>query len=78
MDSLEDLLHKYSPKEPNEVLAIKRYIDETFHAPSSIGLKGESIVITVQSAALANTLRFHTAQLQAAAKTEKRIIFRIG
>lgn len=78
MDSLEDLLSKYSPKEPAEVVALKRYIDETFHAASSIGMRGEAIVITVASAALANTLRFHTTQLQAAAQTDKRIIFRIG
>ncbi|HEY5667610.1 MAG TPA: hypothetical protein VIR03_00430 [Candidatus Saccharimonadales bacterium] len=78
MDSLEDLLGKYSPKEPAEVVALKQYIDETFHAASSIGLRGESIVITVASAALANTLRFHTTKLQAAAQTDKRIVFRIG
>jgi hypothetical protein len=78
MDSLQDLLGKYSPEEPAEVVALKRYIQETFNAPSSIGMQGESIVITVASASLANTLRFHTAKLQAAAQTEKRIIFRIG
>jgi hypothetical protein len=78
MDSLGDLLHQYSAKEPAEILALKRYIKETFNAPSSIGLQGESIVITVASASLANTLRFHTLKLQAAAQTDKRIIFRIG
>lgn len=78
MDSLHNLLSQYSPKEPAEVLALKQYIQETFNAPSSIGLQGEAIVITVASAALANTLRFHTTKLQAAAQTDKRLIFRIG
>jgi hypothetical protein len=78
MDSLQDLLGKYSPQEPAEVLALKRYIQETFNAASSVGLKGESIIVTVSSAALANTLRFHITKLQAAAQTDKRIIFRIG
>lgn len=78
MESLSDVLGRYVPKESDEVLAIKRYIYETFNVPSSVGLQGESIVITVSSGALANTLRFHTAKLQAAGKTEKRIVFRIG
>jgi hypothetical protein len=78
MDSLEDLLGKYTPKEPTEVLAVKQYIQETFSTTSSVALRGESIVVTVASAALANTLRFHMTNLQAAAQTEKRIILRIG
>jgi hypothetical protein len=78
MDSLQDLLGKYSPKEPSEVLAIKQYIEEKFHTSSSVGLQGESIVVTVPSAALANTLRFQVTQLKEAAQTDKRIIFRIG
>ena len=78
MDSLQDLLGKYSPKEPSEVLAIKQYIEEKFHMSSSVGLQGESIVVTVPSASLANTLRFQVMQLQEVAQTKKRIIFRIG
>jgi hypothetical protein len=78
MDSLQDLLGQYSPKEPDEILAIKRYIHEKFDVPSSVGVQGEAIVITVSSAALANTLRFHTAKMQAAAGTGKRLLFRIG
>jgi hypothetical protein len=78
MDNLRDLLGKYSPKEPDELLAIKRYIHEQFNAPSSVGVQGESIVITVASGALANTLRFHIPKLQTAGNTQKRIVFRIG
>ncbi len=78
MDSLQDLLGKYSPKEPPEVLAIKQYIFDQFGAASSVGLQGQSLVITVRSAALANTLRMRLPALQTAAKTTKRLIFRIG
>jgi len=78
MEDLKGLLGRYSPKEPGEILGIKQYIHDTFDAPSSVGIQGEAIVITVASAALANTLRFHTAQLQAAGNTAKRIVFRIG
>jgi hypothetical protein len=78
MDSLQDLLGRYKPQEPEEILAIKRYIYDTFQVASSVGIQGESIVITVASASLANTLRFHVPRLQAAGNTGKRIILRIG
>lgn len=78
MEDLKGLLSRYSPQEPAEILGIKQYIHDTFDVPSSVGIQGESIVITVSSAALANTLRFHTTKLQAAGNTAKRIVFRIG
>jgi hypothetical protein len=78
MDSLQNLLGKYSPQEPAEILAIKRYIDEHFQAPSSVAFQGESIVITVHSASLANTLRYHGRKIKAACGSDKRLVFRIG
>jgi hypothetical protein len=78
MDSLQNLLGKYSPKEPDETIAIKKYIYDTFKVASSVGLQGDSIIITVTSASLANTLRFQVTKLQKAGNTTKRIVFRIG
>jgi hypothetical protein len=78
MDNLQDLLGKYSRKEPSEIAALKQYIHDQFNSEANIGLQGEAIVITVHSAALANTLRFQLPKLKAAANTEKRIILRIG
>jgi hypothetical protein len=78
MDSLQDLLGRYSPKEPDEVLAIKRYIADQFQSPSSVGIQGEALVITVASASLANALRLRLPALQEAAGTTKRLVFRIG
>jgi hypothetical protein len=78
MDSLKNLLGDYNAQEPPEIVAIKRYIRQHFDAASSIGLNEKTIIITVASGSLANTLRFHIPKLQAAANTEKTIIFRIG
>jgi hypothetical protein len=78
MDSLQDLLGKYGPKEPDEVLAIKRYIADEFGATSSVAIQGKALVITVASGALATTLRLRLPALQAAAGTDKRLVFRIG
>lgn len=78
MDSLQELLGRYSPKEPDEVTAIKRYISDQFGVESTVGLHGETLVITVNSASLANALRMRLPALQRTANTKKKILFRIG
>lgn len=78
MESLQDLLGKYTPEEPEEVAAVKRYILETFEAKARVGLHGEILVITVTSSSLANALRLRLPALQKAANTSRRILFRIG
>jgi hypothetical protein len=78
MDSLQDLLGRYSPKEPDEIGAVKQYIFETFGAESNVGLHGETLVITVASASLANALRLRLLSIQNAANTKRKIMFRIG
>jgi hypothetical protein len=77
MDKLEDLLGRYAPAEPPEVAAIKQYIQATFSADAQVGITEKAITVTVTSAALANTLRFHATKLQKAADTDKRIVLRI-
>lgn len=79
MESIGDLLARYKPQEPEEIVAVKRYISQEFGVPASVGLQGDTaIVITVASAALANTLRMRTTAIQAAAGSKKRLVFRIG
>ncbi|HEU4914752.1 MAG TPA: hypothetical protein VFT16_05135 [Candidatus Saccharimonadales bacterium] len=78
MEDLRDLIARRAPKEPQEIAAIKAYISDTLNSPSRVSLQGETIVITVASAALANTLRYHTAKLKTAAQTDRPVIIRIG
>ena len=75
---MSDLLGRYRPQQPDEVLAIKKYIADEFQAEASVGVQNNNLVITVRSASLANALRLRLPALQAAAKTDKRIMFRIG
>lgn len=77
MDSLGDLIAKREKPQAPELLAVTRYIDEQFHAPARAAIKGDAIVISVQSAALANTLRLEASKMKAACRLEKRLIFRI-
>jgi len=78
MESIRELLHKYTPAAPDEMAAIKQYIAREFDAESSVGIQGESLVITVRSASLANSLRLRQMEIQAAASTQKKLVFRIG
>jgi hypothetical protein len=78
MDSLQDLLGRYSPKEPDEIGAVKQYIMDAFKAEATVGLHGETLVITVASASLANALRLRLLTIQKIAKTDRKIMFRIS
>ncbi len=77
-DSLADILGNLNYDEPLEVAAIKQYIQRSYKVTPVVQPRPREIVITVPSGALANTLRFETSQLQKAAKTTKKLIFRIG
>lgn len=78
MESISDLLGKRVPQEPDEIKRIKAYIKEQFDAPASVALQGNSVVVTVRSAALANMLRLRIMQMQEASGTDKKVILRIG
>lgn len=78
MDSLQDLISRYGAPEQPELLAIRRYVDEHFHTPISTAINGNTIIITVPSAALANTLRLHSTIIREKCNTTKRLVFRIG
>lgn len=78
MDSVADILGRYSPQEPDEIGAVKRYILDEFGAKARVGLHGETLVITVRSASLANALRLKILSLQKITNTKRKILFRIG
>jgi hypothetical protein len=78
MDSIGDVLGKYKIEQPDEVTAIKDYIAKEFNVDASVAVQANSLIISVQSASLANTLRLRTPALQKIANTSKRLQFRIG
>ena len=78
MDSLEDILRRKKLDEPPEIAAIKQYVEQTFHSAVGVVVQPTNIIITAASAALVNTLRLQTVQLQQAANTTKKFIFRIS
>jgi hypothetical protein len=78
MDSLQDIMSKYGKPEQPELIAIKRYVNEKYHTPVNAAINGETIIITVPSASLANTLRLQMVRIQKMCDIQKRLVFRIG
>lgn len=77
-DSLAALLANRSFDEPPEMVAIKRFVKDTFDEDCEVLVRERNIVIAVRGASLANALRLKVNDLRAAAQTDKRLIFRIA
>lgn len=77
-NSLADILSNKNFDEPPEISAIKKFVHDNYQEDVEVLVRERDIVIAGRSASLVNTLRLNMRQLQAAAQTEKRLIFRIG
>lgn len=78
MESVANILAHSMQPEPDELKAIIRYVDEHYHARVQAAVRGDSIVVVVSSAALANTLRLQTIKIREVCQLKKRLIFRIA
>ena len=76
-ESLFDILSRKDFDEPPEMAAIKQYVQQHFQVAVEVIVRERDIIVSAPSAALVGTLRFHVRKLQAAAKTNKRIVLRI-
>lgn len=76
-DSLSDIFSRKDFSEPPESQALKMYVQTHFAADAEVSIRDFDIIITVSSAALAGTLRYHVRKLQQAANTTKRLVLRI-
>jgi hypothetical protein len=77
MDSLYDLLAGKDFDEPPEIAAIKDYARQQYNSEVQVQIRDQDILVKVPSASLASRLRFDVPKIKAAAKTDKRITFRI-
>jgi hypothetical protein len=78
MDSINDILLKKDLDEPAEVAAVKRYVELKFKSTVGVIVHPDRIIILTPSAALANTIRLNTVDLQKTVNTDKKLVFRIG
>jgi len=76
-DSLANIMsNKWD--EPPEIKALKTFIQDKFKASVAVGISNNQISINTNSSALASTLRMHILDLQKVAKTDKKLLIRIG
>jgi hypothetical protein len=78
MDSLFKILSNKDFDEPPEISSIKKYVLEEFHTDVGVQVREQNIVISVPSAALANTLRLRSPEIKRRCQLDKKLIFRIG
>lgn len=78
MDGLGDILKRKDFDEPQEIRAIKEYVRRHYDAEVKVAVQPHAILVSAPSAGLIGSLRMNLPKLQAAAATEKRILFRIG
>jgi hypothetical protein len=77
-NSLADILLNRNYDEPPEAIAIKKYVMETYRKSVAVTVGDKDITVTAQGAAFTNALRMRWKQLQHAAGTDKKLIFRIA
>lgn len=78
MDSLFTLLQNKDFDQPPEVAVIKDFVRKKYQADVHVRLSPQTIVMSVQSASLANSLRFDLPELKKSLQTDKRLSLRIG
>ena len=77
MDNLSDILSNKDFGQPGEIVAIKEYIRRHYQKEVDVRVEPRSIIISASSSSLLSTLRLHVPDLQKAADTEKRLLFRM-
>jgi len=78
MDSLFDILARKDFDVPAEAEAIKHYVRDEFEAEVEVMVREKEIIIAGRSSALMGTLRMRGPEIKKAAKTTKRLVFRVG
>jgi len=78
MDSLSSILSRKDFDEPPEMKSIKKYVQDEFKLAVGVQVRERDIVVTVSSAALANTLRLRGPEIKRRCQIDKRLTFRIG
>lgn len=77
-NSLADILMSKNFDEPPEATAIKRFVLEKWNKSVAVTVRERDIIITAQGASFVSALRMQSRQLQRAASTTKRLVFRIA
>ncbi len=77
-DSLRNLIQSRRGDEPPEFGVIRQFLRQNYQAECQLALSAHQIVIIVNSAALAGSLRLKLHELQKSCGTDRRLVIRIG
>jgi hypothetical protein len=78
MDSLQDILGKRDFTPPDEVSAVKEFIQRRYHSSSRVRVERNALIVRVPSSALAATLQLEQRRLIEACRITKKLIIRTG
>ena len=78
MDSLQDILGKKDFTPPDEIAAVKEYIERRYKSPSRVRVERDALIVRVPSSALAATLQLEQQMLIDSCRISKKLIIRNG
>lgn len=78
MDSLQDILGKKKFTPPDEIAAVKEYIERRYKSPSRVRVERDAVIVRVPSSALAATLQLEQRMLIDSCQIKKKLIIRNG
>lgn len=78
MDSLQDILGKRDFTPPDEITAVKEFIERRYKSPSRVRVERDVLIVRVPSSALAATLQLEQRIMIDACRITRRLIIRYG
>jgi hypothetical protein len=78
MDDLAKLLKDKGLNEPPEISKIKQFIKQKYDSDVTVLVRPKDIVLSVDNAALANTIRLNILELKSSCQITKKVSIRIG
>lgn len=78
MDSLQDILGNRDFTPPDEVAAVKEFIERRYKSKSAVRVERDVLIVRVPSSALAATLQLEQRTLIDRCRISRRLIIRYG
>ena len=78
MQSIKDMLSSDKFQPPDEIQAIKSYVQDKYQQSCTVTINDRHITIIVASGALAGALRMDTLEIRKLAGNDKKLIIRIS
>lgn len=78
MDSLQNIMADHRFEAPDEVKALKNYLQSKYGSTGRIKVDEASVVLSVPSSALAATLQLEREKVAKVCGIKKRLVIRVG